>query len=49
MMGVTTAWADRSPMVFTTTLLLIGLVVLLNVLAIWIRARLRRRFQGNTL
>ncbi len=37
------------PMVFTTTLLLIALVVLLNVLAIWIRARLRRRFQGNTL
>ena len=35
------------PMVYTTTLLLIGLVVLLNVLAIWVRARLRRRFQGS--
>jgi phosphate transport system permease protein len=34
------------PMVYTTTLLLIGIVVLLNLLAIWIRARLRRRFQG---
>ena len=29
--------------------LLIGLVVLLNVIAIWIRARLRRRFQGSQL
>jgi phosphate transport system permease protein len=34
------------PMVFTTTLLLIGLVVMLNLLALWIRARLRRRFEG---
>ena len=34
------------PMVYTTTLLLIAIVVLLNVVAIWIRARLRRRFQG---
>ncbi len=34
------------PMVYTTTLLLIGIVVVLNLLAIWIRARLRRRFQG---
>jgi len=34
------------PMVYTTTLLLIGLVVLLNVVAIWVRARLRRRFVG---
>lgn len=32
------------PMVYTTTLLLIGIVVLLNVTAIWVRARLRRRF-----
>ena len=32
------------PMVFTTTLLLILIVVLLNIAAIWIRARLRRRF-----
>jgi phosphate transport system permease protein len=30
------------PMVFTTTLLLIGIVVVLNVAAIWVRARLRR-------
>jgi phosphate transport system permease protein len=35
------------PMVYTTTLLLIGIVVLLNLVAIWIRARLRRRFQGT--
>ena len=33
------------PLVYTTTLLLIGIVVVLNVIAIWIRARLRRRFQ----
>ena len=32
------------PMVFTTTLLLIGIVVLLNVTAIWVRARLRRAY-----
>ncbi|MEM7515769.1 MAG: phosphate ABC transporter permease PstA [Planctomycetota bacterium] len=35
------------PMVFTTTLLLIGIVVLLNVAAIAIRSRLRRRFAGT--
>ena len=34
------------PMVFTTTLLLIAIVVLLNVLAIWIRARLRRAYHA---
>jgi phosphate transport system permease protein len=34
------------PMVFATTLLLIILVVLLNIGAIWIRNRLRRRFKG---
>ncbi len=32
------------PMVFTTTLLLIGVIVLLNVCAIWLRSRLRRKF-----
>jgi phosphate transport system permease protein len=32
------------PLVFTTTLLLIGLVVVLNVVAIWVRSRLRRKF-----
>ena len=32
------------PMVYTTTLLLIAIVVLLNVAAIWVRSRLRRRF-----
>lgn len=37
------------PMVYTTTLLLIALVVCLNMIAIWIRARLRRRFQGAQL
>lgn len=33
------------PMVFTTTLLLIGIVVALNIVAILIRNRLRRRFE----
>jgi phosphate transport system permease protein len=35
------------PMVFTTTLLLISIVVLLNVLSIWIRGRLRKRFGAS--
>jgi phosphate transport system permease protein len=35
------------PMVYATTLLLIGLVVLLNVTAIVLRARLRKRLQGH--
>ena len=35
------------PMVFTTTLLLITIVALMNVLAIWLRARLRRKFEFN--
>lgn len=34
------------PMVFTTTLLLISVITLLNVFAIWLRSRLRRRFVG---
>lgn len=37
------------PMVYTTTLLLILIVVLLNVAAIWVRARLRRRFEVGTI
>ncbi|MFN0197307.1 MAG: phosphate ABC transporter permease PstA [Planctomycetaceae bacterium] len=32
------------PMVFTTTLLLIAMITLLNVSAIWLRGRLRRKF-----
>src|SRR5262249_48172426 len=32
------------PMVFTTTLLLISIVALLNVTAVWLRSRLRRRY-----
>lgn len=32
------------PLVFTTTLLLIGIVVLLNIVAIWVRGRLRRQY-----
>ena len=36
------------PMVFTTTLLLISIVASLNVMAVWIRTRLRRRFVGGT-
>jgi len=34
------------PMVFTTTLLLIVLIAALNVAAIWVRTRLRRKFLG---
>lgn len=33
------------PMVFTTTLLLIVLIASLNLFAVWLRGRLRRRFQ----
>jgi phosphate transport system permease protein len=35
------------PMVFTTTLLLITLVAVLNLAAVWLRSRLRRRFAGG--
>jgi phosphate transport system permease protein len=35
------------PMVFTTTLLLIGVVFLLNVLAVRLRTRLRRRYESE--
>ncbi len=35
------------PMVFTATLLLLTIVTLLNVSAIWLRARLRKKFQGS--
>ncbi len=34
------------PMVFTTTLLLIGIVVALNITAVWVRARLRKAHKG---
>jgi phosphate transport system permease protein len=36
------------PMVFTTTLLLITMIALLNISAVWIRTRLRRKFVGGT-
>ncbi len=35
------------PMVYTTTLLLIVIVAALNLLAIWVRSRLRRKFIGG--
>lgn len=35
------------PMVFTTTLLLITLIAALNLTAVWIRTRLRRKFVGQ--
>jgi len=35
------------PMVFTTTLLLIVVIATLNLFAIWLRARLRKRFQSG--
>jgi phosphate transport system permease protein len=37
------------PMVFTTTLLLLAIILGLNVLAIWVRGRLRRRFLVSQL
>lgn len=37
------------PMVYTTTLLLIGLIAGMNVLAIWLRARLRKKFQFSQM
>lgn len=36
------------PMVYTATLLLIGIVVALNLAAIFIRSRLRKKFVGST-
>ena len=36
------------PMVYTTTLLLIGVVVLLNIFAILIRNRLRKKYVSST-
>ncbi len=35
------------PMVYVTTLILIGVVLVLNVFAIQVRARLKKRFQGS--
>ena len=35
------------PMVYTTTLLLITIITLLNIIAIWLRSRLRRKFVSN--
>jgi len=35
------------PMVFTTTLLLITIIAALNVTAVWVRSRLRRKFVGT--
>lgn len=35
------------PMVFTTTLLLISIIFALNLLTLWLRMRLRKRFEGS--
>ena len=35
------------PLVYTTTLLLITIVVILNLAAIWLRSRLQRKFVGS--
>jgi phosphate transport system permease protein len=35
------------PMVFTTTMLLMGIVLFLNAAAIWLRSRLARKFSGS--
>jgi phosphate transport system permease protein len=37
------------PMVFATTLLLLGIVLILNVFAIGLRNRLRRRYAGSAV
>ena len=37
------------PMVYTTTLLLIGIIVCLNLAAISVRGRLRKRFEGSAV
>lgn len=34
------------PMVYTTTLLLIAIIATLNLMAVWLRAQLRRKFAG---
>jgi phosphate transport system permease protein len=36
------------PMVFTITFLLVAIIALLNVAAIWLRSRLRRRYAAQT-
>ena len=35
------------PMVFTTTMLLMSIVLFLNAAAIWLRSRLARKFSGS--
>lgn len=35
------------PMVFTTTLLLITIIAVLNITAVWLRSRLRRRYKSS--
>jgi phosphate transport system permease protein len=35
------------PMVYTTTLLLISIIAILNLSAIWLRTRLRRKFLSD--
>ena len=35
------------PMVYTTTLLLIGIIAVLNIMAIWLRGRLNAKYAGN--
>jgi phosphate transport system permease protein len=36
------------PLVFTITFLLVAIIALLNLTAIWLRARLRRRYAAQT-
>jgi phosphate transport system permease protein len=38
---------SAKPMVYTTTLVLILLIAMLNLAAMWMRARLRKRFVAN--
>jgi phosphate transport system permease protein len=38
---------SAKPMVFTTTLVLILLIAMLNLAAMWLRGRLRKRFMGS--
>lgn len=39
--------AEARPLVMTSTFLLIGIITLLNLVAVWIRNKLRKRFSSN--
>ena len=39
--------SEAKPLVMTSTLLLIGIITILNFVAVWIRNKLRKRFSSN--